>query len=347
MPSDSVAIALHQSPAQARLGALTEEHEKLLRDITKKKVARDALEREARDAQSELEAKLSPLREAYLTTLRELKAIFDGLLGEDSHLGKRDRARVRRFYAMLLPELAHEPPPPSSSGSDWDQPPWESEAPPADDGREAGYSAHKPSAQNAGLLRALFRKLAVALHPDKEQDEQQREKLTHVMKEVTRAYESGDVARLVELERSWLAPTPAPAPERELDIARRIGELLSANKELRRQLRGLTAELKELKQSLPGAATARRGARGRAARSELDELLAQAEHELQELRTLRDFTQRFADGDMSVNAFLVGPERAPMAAEDPLDQMLAELLEAMEDAGERRRPAPRGRQKRR
>jgi hypothetical protein len=337
------ALALHRSPAQQRLEALQQEHERLLREITKKRAKFELVEREARDAASALAAKVIPLRERYLGTLDELRAIFEGLLGEQSHLNKRDKARVRRLYARLLPGLerdvdaderdeeAYDPGDPSASRA----------RSAVDDDSEAGYSATKPSEKNAGLLRSLFRKLAVALHPDKVQDEKERATLTSIMKEVTRAYESGDVARLVEIERTWLAQ--APVPDRELDVARRISELLAANKELRRQLRGLTAELKELKQSTVGHSTPRR--RGaREPRSEVDEMVAHLERELAELVAIRDFAQRFADGDIGITEFLLGPE--PLDGEDdPFDQMLAEVLEAMAADAPRARKAPRARRR--
>jgi DnaJ-domain-containing protein 1 len=329
------ALAIHKSPAQLRLDALQQEHERLLRDITKKRAMRDVVEADARDAASAIAARVMPLREAFGATLRELKAIFVGLLGEDSHLNKRDKARVRRLYARLLPDLAGErddEEEPRSAPFDREGPSWD-EVP--DDGSEAGYSAHKPAEKNTGVLRALFRKLAIALHPDKVQDPSEREQLTSVMKEVTRAYETGDVARLVEIERAWLAH--GAAPEQENDVARRITELLSANKELRRQLRALTAELKEIKHSVPGLASPRRrGARSSAVRTELDEMVEQMERELAELRGLRDFARRFADGEVSVTEFLLGPELGH-DDDDPLDQMLAEVLAAMaEDPPPRR-----------
>lgn len=343
LPPEQTALALHKSPAQLRLDALQQEHERLLRDITKKRATRGVAEQEARDAASAVAAKVIPLREAYATALGEIRAIFEGLLGERSHLNKRDKARVRRLYARLLPDLAQESA--DEAGRDGQEdadgrhgPSWGNRE---DDGSEAGYSATKPSEKNAGLLRSLFRKLAVALHPDKEQDPGEREKLTRVMKEVTQAYESGDVARLVELDRTWLAQTPIP--EREHDVERRVTELLSANKELRRQLRALTAELKELKQSAIGLSTPRRrGARANV-RSEVDEMVSHIEREVREITAMRDFAQRFADGDVSITEFLLGPELED--AEDPFEQMLAEVLEAMADPSAARR-GPRRRQKR-
>jgi hypothetical protein len=339
------ALAVHKSPAQLRLETLQREHERLLREITKKRAAFELVEREARDAASELAAKVIPLRERYFATLAELRAIFEELLGEQSHLNKRDKARVRRLYARLLPGLERdggEDDGDDEAGYDGGEP----NAPPrgsaaGNDEGEAGYSATKPSEKNTGLLRSLFRKLAVALHPDKVQDEKERATLTSIMKEVTRAYESGDVARLVEIERTWLAQ--APVPERELDVARRIGELLAANKELRRQLRALTADLKELKQSSVGhSAPRRRGARE--PRSEVDEMVSHFERELAELVSVRNFAQRFADGEIDIKEFLLGPE--PLEDEDdPFEQMLAEVLEAMAADAPPARKAPRARRR--
>jgi hypothetical protein len=339
------ALVVHKSPAQLRLESLEHEHERLLREIKKKRATRDVVEREARDAASEIAAKLTPLRVAFAATLRELRTIFEALLGERSHLNKRDKARVRRLYGGILPDLAQ------ASDAERD----ERDADDFgghdaagdgrardDDGGEAGYSATKPSEKDAGLLRSLFRKLAVALHPDKVQDAKERDALTAVMKEVTRAYEGRDVARLVEIERTWLAR--APAPDRELDVARRVTELLSANKELRRQLRALTAELKELKQSLPSSPSPRRRGKASERRSEVDELIQQAERELGELRQLRDFAQRFADGHINITEFLLGPELLSDDDDDPFEQMLAEVLEVMAGAP----PGPgRGRRRKR
>ena len=343
---EQAALAIHKSPAQLRLEALQQEHERLLRDITKKRATREVVERDARDAASALAARVMPLREAYFATLRELRQIFDGLLGQDSHLSKRDKARVRRLYVRLVPELW--PDAGDAAEGDVDDgegrgaPPWdEAEA----RGGEAGYSASKPDEKNTGVLRALFRKLAIALHPDKVRDDEQREVLTGVMKEVTRAYENGDVARLVEIERTWLARVPEA--DREGDTERRITELLSANKELRRQLRTLTAELKELKQSMPGmAAPRRRGAASKAVRAELDEMVEQMERELSALRKMRDFARSFTNDEMSVTEFLLGPE--PDYDEgDLMDEMLAEVLEAMADSPRTRRSGGARRARRR
>jgi hypothetical protein len=348
---DQAALALYKSPAHLRLEALEKEHERLLRDIGKKKTLRDVTEHAARDAASLMEAKVRPVREAFILTLTQLRDLFAALLGNESRLNRRDKARVRRFYCQVLPDLAAESEAEARDGARDDNdgaPPFggEGRAPAASD-TDAGYSATKPSEKNASSLRALFRKLAVALHPDKVQDAKERETLTSVMKEITRAYETGDVARLVEIEREWLAA--ATPSEHDDEIGRRIERLLQANKELRRQLRALTAELKELKQSISGTdAPRRRGSKGVASpASHVEQMIEDMQRELAQLALLRDFAKSFRDGEIDITEFLLGPPMGTGDEEDPFEQLLGEMLdEMMGDRGRRRRgPSSRGRRR--
>lgn len=344
---EQTALALHKSPAQLRLDALEKERERLLRDIAKKKTARDATEHAARDAATELEAKVRPVREAFQGALSGLRGIFAALLGAESRLNRRDKAKVRRLYGQILPDLAAQDEAEARAGTSDEgaEDPFEGSpfggagGGPTPNDTDAGYSAPKPSEKNASSLRALFRKLAVALHPDKVQDPKERETLTRVMKEVTRAYETGDVARLVEIEREWLAAVPVRDHEDEL--GRRVAQLLQANKELRRQLRALTAELKELKHSVPGMAPARRRGGGAPFNptAQVQRAIEEMERELGQLQLLRDFAQSFLDGEISLTEFLLGP---PMSAEDdPFEQLLAEMMEEVLEAQRpRQRRAP-------
>lgn len=319
------ALALHRSPARQRLAALEKEHDRLLNEIKKKKLACETGERTAAEAARALEARLRPLRSAFGTALSELRAIFTTLLGEDSHLNRRDKARVRRAYARILPELLAE----DRDAAEGSEPPGAGGGtagegrPPPPEG-DAGFSAPRPEKSGTELLRSLFRKLAVALHPDKSQEPAERAALTAVMKEVTRAYEMGDVARLVELERSWLA---APASEPEDDVAQRTVVLTRSNQELRRQLRGLSAELKELKEVIAAAGGPRRGTPLRGAPpSGKEALLGELEREVSELVSLRDFAQSFLSGEIDLGEFLLGPVLTQERDLDPAEELLAELF---------------------
>jgi hypothetical protein len=328
----SRALTLRHSPARQRLSTLEREHERLLREIRKKKLARDASEDTARDAARAFDARLGPLREALCAATREMQAMLASLLGAGSRLNRRDKARVRRAYGHLLSErdAADE----SSSADEEHEPHAGAGARRPSPQGDAGYSAPKPKDQGPCLLRSLFRKLALALHPDKEQDPAQRATLTSVMKEVTRAYEIGDVARLVELERSWLA---APVPcEHEADLERNTQLLLQANQELRRQLRALSAELKSLRDSVLALGPLR-GTRSKGAGDGAQEwLLAELERELLEMQVLRDFARSFLSGDVSLSEFLLGPPSLLDDHFDRVEQFLGDTFRSGPCGGGRR-----------
>lgn len=325
----SRALTLRHSPARQRLLAAEREHERLLNEIRKKKLARDACECSARDAARALDARLGPLREALCAAVAEVQAVFASLLGPESRLSRRDKVRVRRAYGQLLPERAFqdeasaeaEPCQGSSSGKHGAHEP------------DAGYSAPRPKDSGPCLLRSLFRKLALALHPDKVQDPTERATLTCVMKEVTRAYELGDVARLVELQRSWLAASVPCEPEE--DVERSTQALLQANQELRCQLRALSAELKALRDSLAATFGAPRGARARSADGTGDWMLSELERELTEMKLLRDFARAFLNGDVSLGEFLLGPP-SPLDDLDRTEQFLFDAFAHWDPCSERR-----------
>ena len=324
------ALTLRHSPARQRLLAAEREHERLLNEIRKKKLARDACECSARDAARALDARLGPLREALCSAVAEVQSIFASLLGPESRLSRRDKVRVRRAYGQLLPERD----PSDEASAEAEREPCQGSA----GGRrgahepDAGYSAPKPKNSGPCLLRSLFRKLALALHPDKVQDPEERATLTTVMKEVTRAYELGDVARLVELERSWLA---APVPcEAEQDTERSTQALLQANQELRCQLRALSAELKALRDSVAVALGSQRGARGHSAEGAQDWMLSELERELTEMKLLRDFARAFLNGDVSLEEFLRGPP-SPLDELDRAEQFLFDAFAHWDPCAER------------
>jgi hypothetical protein len=334
----SGALTLRHSPARQRWYALEREHERLLSEIRKKKLARDASEHTAREVARALDARLGPLREALCSAVAEVQAIFASLFGPGSRLNRRDKARVRRAYGHVLsnPEATDAEGPATGGAEPHAQHAGEKGARRAAAEADAGYSAPKPRDQGPCVLRSVFRRLALALHPDKEQDPTQRATLTAVMKEVTRAYERGDVARLVELERSWLSVPPPCEPDQDLE--RKTEVLLQANQELRYQLRALNAELKSLRDSVAPAGA--RGKRGRGGDGVPEWLLSELERELGEVHALREFARGFLNGEVSLTEFLLGP---PLGFDEALDRTEQFIADAFGGEG----PCGRGRRQRR
>jgi hypothetical protein len=350
VPSEAPSgLVLRKSPARLKLEALEKENQRLLREIEKRKLSCEATEHTVRDAHDAVHARAEPLRATVFALLREIHAIFDQLLGPQSSLSRSERAALRRFHGQIISGLPHpdaegESPEPeagpsgrgaasSAASEDW--------AGSASDAEHA--SAHKPSQKNTDLLRTLYRKLAVALHPDKASDAAEAARLTSLMKEVTRAYANEDLAKLVELDRCWLAQ--APAGDDDAEAQRRTERLLAANTELRRQLRSLTARLQQLKQSLPGMPWPR----GRAAASGADlaaGMIASIEREVKDIERLRDAARDLQAGRIDVSGFLAGPRSAAEEELDPLSDLFEQMIEELLEGSDIRERRGRGRRRR-
>jgi hypothetical protein len=347
-PAQAAGLVLRKSPERLKLEAQEKEHARLLREIEKSKLRCEATEQVSRDAQDALYRDTEGLRSRLNSAVQELHRIFAALLSPKSRLGRADRAALRRFYRQVLGGL---PPPdsdessPEAGDASHSQDAFDG-ASGADPAREHA-SAHKPSQSNAGLLRALYKKLAVALHPDRARDPNESARLTAVMKEVTRAYADEDLAKLVEIDRSWLVQDPEG--DAADDLERRAAVLVEANRELRRQLRALTARLSELEEVLPGVS--RRGKRPPSAAEIAATTIEALERELTGLERMRDAARDLFAGRSSVFEFLAGP-RSPADDADPFSDSSRDLFEQMfeellDDMAGRARAASRRKPRRR
>jgi hypothetical protein len=172
-------------------------------------------------------------------------------------------------------------------------------------------------------LRGLFYRLADALHPDKVQDEERKAERTEVMKELTQAYQAGDLARLIELERTWLRGVDGEAGRVEASDPdspeRRCAELENRNRALRQQLAEEQAALRALRRSPQGEflAELRRMAPGQSgARDPVDAWLAALRQQRDDLRALLRFVRSYCDGQIDLDTFQHGPLPAAMQSED-------------------------------
>lgn len=309
-------LAVH--PAAARVQALLRERARLAREAQRKKHQLEQLQqRVSRDAQ-DLAANMTPLISRHHALIVELTALLDELLAP-GRLSKRARAQIAQirrsleFQGVLSPIDDWQVDP---AGDDETDEPWEDRAPGdwdrpgsfGEDGREpprhrqssrpghCGGAPHAttgevPGARQMGQekrsLRDTFRNLARAIHPDKARHEAERAERNEVMKQVTRAYEDGDLARLVQLESAWneqLGATGSDDPEARCRALERV------NRELLDQIRQLTREIRDLKrdaqEAFQGASPA--------------EIVAGATQELDELQAMSELLRDFRDGRITL-----------------------------------------------
>ncbi len=354
-------LAVHESPQRARLELLEKEHARLLRDVAKKRQSLELLRGLARDVLSEVTSAAGPLQEQLVSHISETRRMLEKLIAERGRLNGRQRRITQEIYDELVEDLswdlryATEPPDESEDSQDddfdhdafadeafGDAPFGEGERGPGEEWGDVGPDAEvaparQPEAGQTHSLRELFKRLVSKLHPDKVRDEDAKAERTAAMKEVTQAYQAGDLARLIELE-SDLAQVLSENASGEL--AARAQRLERQSRELRKQLRELTAERKELRDSLPFRVDLRAPNR---LKEQLDEqvtlLMAEVKQELEQFRVMRDFVQRFRDGKMAFDEFAAGPGSHTGDLEDALEAVLSELFAGIEHAEPRRRKA--------
>lgn len=190
----------------------------------------------------------------------------------------------------------------------------------AETARRESPSAAKPAGDQSGALRTLFKKLAITYHPDRVQDEASKSMRTKIMKELTQAFESADLARLLELERTLAARTSGvesrETPERQRD------RLVQSNVELQRQLAELDEQLDRIKEDSPFTLDLRLRDPARVAHDELDQLVLDRHMEVERASKTRDFVASFAAGRMKVADFLKGPPHVRRLSEAQFASLL-------------------------
>jgi hypothetical protein len=328
----------------SRLIALLRERQKLLAKVTRKKGKLEKLlaTLEAQHAQmSQLSSVVQPLLAQGQKIDREIHELFAAIFAR-AGLKRKDRRLIRELYEMLQLEGILSPRHSSdgdtfefdsaSDGPASDSPFPSGEFPPPPDPSGEHPSARRSAGSTATALRELFRRLATAIHPDKAQDVVSKEKRTEAMKDVTRAYHDGDLARLIELEKVWITGASPDLRDEDDESERRCSSLEQTNRELKLQLKELDTRMRDLKRSAPAEFAVAFGRRGGHAEAPLDSLVSTLETEVDALRETRAFVQSFVDGKITCDQFVAGPARAqPDDSDDELamgifEDFLADIM---------------------
>jgi chromosome segregation ATPase len=335
-PLSKSQLQLELREPSSRVIALMREQEKLLTKIARKK---QSLEREVASIK-ELQVHLAraqdgmgPLMEQGQKVDQEIHQLFATLLSK-GRLKAKERRLVRQVYDELQSDGTITPAPDAVDEDvlDWlrddvEPDPFDGHHP-SHGSPDSAASAKRPTGKGASSLRDIFRRLAVAIHPDRSQTDDDRHHRTEAMKEVTRAYRDGDLARLLELESAWLAEEKAPVEAAD-EVDRRCANLERTNRELKRQLRELEDELRELKSSLPVLAASELGLRSKNGAARVEAMIAETEVGIKGLHDLRDFVRSFVDGKITLDEFMLGPEGGTEDEDGDMD--LADLDAFLDD----------------
>jgi hypothetical protein len=324
---------LSKPRASERLRTLLRQQKALLTKIKQERKQRERLAESARDTMTAVMSRVQPLVAECAGLSRAIHELFRELLAE-GRLPKRSRRQVQEVYETLRESLGAEPAYPSAAGGAFEE-----------DGGDPGAHRFEPALHRAGdaagkaSARDVFRRLALALHPDRARNEEERRQRTEVMKGLSQAYEAGDLAALLEAEQRWLSGAAQATNEPAFDA--QCSALERAVSELKEQLRRLRAEVKELKRSPEVAMAQAMKERTRGAPADvIAEAVADVEADAQQLRELLSFVTAFRDKNISLAEFLRGPPSVRSDVADLLfDFLEEELARPRRGAGRRGRRA--------
>ena len=177
--------------------------------------------------------------------LAEAEAMFGHLLGEDLIEGHQAQSMdelmqhaARNMAAQAQAHAAQQTTQQAARAERLAQQPQTAKGRQAEAARQRKEAAAQQAAQQAGQsVREVFRKLASALHPDRETDLAERERKTALMQQANQAYERNDLLSLLTLQlqiEQIDAQHLAGLPE---------ARLLHYNQVLREQLQALRQEV--------------------------------------------------------------------------------------------------------
>jgi len=316
-PEQQPTSSLSKPQPPERLRSLLRQQQTLLSKIKQEQRARERLIERVRQAESVMAHKLEPLAREQAALVEQFHQLFQEVLQTPGRARSTQRALLTWYVDLCLGmgELPRIGLNADGGLGEFDDEAWSDDSPESDADADSapaagrgGYSAVPPDAkQQRGGLRDVFRRLVHALHPDRAKDAADQQRRTAVMKELTRAYEAGDLAALLRAEREYLEGGNLPNQDASVDT--RVELLERAVDGLKEQLKRLRAELRELRRSEPVSFIESVRERARPGQDPWEEAHAAMQGEVDELAAIRDFVSEFRDGKLSLRVFLAGPFR--------------------------------------
>ncbi len=351
--AESTQTGLRLQQSAEALSALLRERSRLLKKIAAK---RQELEQECETIRSTMQTLMSKMQGLVIERnqlVDEMHRLFGELLAE-GRLSKSARKKVSSVYRIITESNDFEPldfdavvrPANTEPSRGFSESDTNGAGPAPQPGPAAESARHAGGQPGNDSLRGLFRRLTMALHPDRVQHEGEQKWRTDVMKEVTRAYEDGDFARLIEIEQHWMAGGHVVSGAN--DEAAKRAALERTIKELQSQLKAVTSELRFVRSSSPlrelfGSSRKRRVDD----QGLIDAMVASANEDLERMRQMRDFVRAFSERKISLAEFMRGPAclRAVDEEFDFARIALDSLLDDFEVVPVNRQKGPQSRRK--
>ncbi|OUL20878.1 J domain-containing protein [Nostoc sp. 106C] len=327
------------SELHIRLEALDKEHQSLLKQIKRKRTELKNFVEKMRSLATEIFQRATPSLNKMTDLDREIHALFEEIFATRK-FGKQTEKNIQAVYrklqlaGIISPKRDRELEEPEldelfenfqqdnnfSQGAEQDYQNWR--------GQQGFSSSAEINKDESRKIRQTFLKLAEIFHPDKVKDSETQMYHTEIMKEINKAYQEGDLARLLEIEKQHEVGEYIDN-NNEDDLTRKCKTLEQQNQILKNQYENLKRELRQAKNTPEGAMVSDSRKAAKQGIDSIDMMLETIEAQMTIVTQIRDFVQDFKEEKITIKEFLGGPavlhSLNQEMMEDLLEQMLSEL----------------------
>ncbi len=325
--SDGLAL----SDLRIRLEFLERDNEKLLKQIERRRTELKNLHERIREIGVEIAQRSAPILQQLLELDRQIHAVFTEIFN-GKKLGKQTRKNVEKIYYTL--QISGLISPSNNRDRASDEPEPEDED---DWGAEDFFGRQQQSSSNLEVesspldrdelkkIRQIFLRLADVFHPDKTLDDADREERTEVMKEINQAYQAGDLAKLLAIEKQHQMGEIIDR-DSEDDLARRCARVEQENEFLNSQFVNLKQEIKITKNTPEGSIVAEYKKFTKSGIDPIGEMVAQTESQIKVIAEVHKFVADFRDKKITIKDFMKGPSVFQQMQQVSPEEILMELF---------------------
>jgi hypothetical protein len=333
--SSTTVTPLALSDLHLQLEGLEKEHQSLLKQIKKKRTELNNFVEKMRSLATEVFHRVSPNMKTMAELDAEIHALFAEILNTRK-MGKQTQKNIQSLYRSLQMGgiISYKPIEEEDDDDEELDELFEDNDSQENHQRrrqfwEAEQDSESPTVartDESRKIRQTFLRLAEIFHPDKVKDNETQMTHTEIMKEINKAYQDGDLARLLEIERKYEVGETIDNNSED-DLSRRCKNIEQHNQILKNQYEKLKQELRLAKNTPEGSMVADYKKAAKQGIDCIELMLETIQSQTKIVAEIRDFVQDFKDKKITIKEFLAGPESLRSVQEDMMEELLERMME--------------------
>jgi quinol monooxygenase YgiN len=333
--SSTTVTPLALSDLHLQLAGLEKEHQFLLKQIKKKRTELNNFVEKMRSLATEVFHRVSPNMQTMAELDAEIHALFAEILNTRK-MGKQTQKNIQSLYRSLQMGgiISYKPIEEDDDDDEELDEIFEDNDSQENHQRrrqfwEAEQDSESPTVartDESRKIRQTFLRLAEIFHPDKVKDNETQMTHTEIMKEINKAYQDGDLARLLEIERKYEVGETIDNNSED-DLSRRCKNIEQHNQILKNQYEKLKQELRLAKNTPEGSMVADYKKAAKQGIDCIELMLETIQSQTKIVAEIRDFVQDFKDKKITIKEFLAGPESLRSMKEDMMEELLERMME--------------------